>query len=121
LRWVRDYSVARADGQISHSVARDALDRPLLSTTTAATRSADRLSRSADRRRSPRATMDVASTRSRTSRALSAPPEFVIRSPRGRQVTSAAYLHLGLPSRPRPDFSLFDPRAGCSDIGRAGE
>jgi len=38
--------------------------------------------------------------------------EFVIRSPRGRQVTSAAYLHLGLPEPPpaEPDFSAFDPQ-----------
>jgi holliday junction DNA helicase RuvB len=35
--------------------------------------------------------------------------EYVVRSPRGRQVTSAAYLHLGLPEPPpEPELSLFD-------------
>jgi holliday junction DNA helicase RuvB len=35
--------------------------------------------------------------------------ELVVRSPRGRQVTTAAYLHLGLPEpAPEPDLSVFE-------------
>jgi len=44
--------------------------------------------------------------------------EFLVRSPRGRQVTPAAYLHLGLPAPlpdPEPDLPSFDSQRRLFD------
>ncbi len=42
--------------------------------------------------------------------------EFVVRSPRGRQVTAAAHNHLGLPvPPPRPEVPLLDPQRRLFD------
>jgi holliday junction DNA helicase RuvB len=120
LRWVRDYALARADGQISLSVARDALamqdvdtegldkqDRRYLETLIRVFRGG------------PTGVEAIAATMNLAVDTLKDEVEpyllrreYVVRTPRGRQATSAAYLHLGLPEPPppEPDFSLFDPQ-----------
>jgi Holliday junction DNA helicase RuvB len=119
LRWVRDYALARADGHISLSVARDALDMQEI----------DREGLDKQDRRyletlirvfdggptgveALAATMNVAvDTLKDEVEPYLLRREFVVRSPRGRQVTTAAYLHLGLPAPPpEPDLSLFEPQ-----------
>src|SRR5262245_34537813 len=125
LRWVRDYSLARADGHISLAVARDALEMQQVDS--------EGLDKQ-DRRyletlirvfgggptgvEALAATMNVAvDTLKDEVEPYLLRREFVIRSPRGRQVTSAAYLHLGLPEPPPlPDeFSLFDSQRRLFD------
>jgi Holliday junction DNA helicase RuvB len=120
LRWVRDYSLARADGLISLSVARDALDMQEVD--------ADGLDKQ-DRRyletlirvfdggptgvEALSATMNVAvDTLKDEVEPYLLRREYVIRTPRGRLATSAAYLHLGLPEPPppEPEYPLFDPQ-----------
>jgi Holliday junction DNA helicase RuvB len=119
LRWVRDYSLARADGHISISVARDALDMQEVDT--------EGLDRQ-DRRyletlirvfnggptgvEALSATMNVAvDTLKDEVEPYLLRREYVIRTPRGRVATSAAYLHLGLePPPPEPEIPLFDPQ-----------
>ncbi len=120
LRWVRDYSLARADGHISLSVARDALamqdvdsegldkqDRRYLDTLIRVFRGG------------PTGVEAIAATMNLAVDTLKDEVEpfllrreYVIRTPRGRLATSGAYLHLGLPEPPppEPDFSLFDPQ-----------
>jgi holliday junction DNA helicase RuvB len=120
LRWVRDYALARADGQISLSVARDALamqdvdtegldkqDRRYLETLIRVFRGG------------PTGVEAIAATMNLSVDTLKDEVEpyllrreYVVRTPRGRQATSAAYLHMGLPEPPppEPDFSLFDPQ-----------
>jgi holliday junction DNA helicase RuvB len=117
LRWVRDYALARADGHISLSVARDALDMQEIDS--------EGLDKQ-DRRyletlirvfaggptgvEALAATMNVSvDTLKDEVEPYLLRREYVVRSPRGRQVTSAAYLHLGLPEPPpEPELSLFD-------------
>ncbi len=112
LRWVRDYALARADGHISLSIARDALDMQEVDS--------EGLDKQ-DRRyletlirvfgggptgvEALAATMNVSvDTLEDEVEPYLLRREFVVRSPRGRQVTSAAYLHLGLPAPPpEPD------------------
>lgn len=120
LRWVRDYSLARADGHISLSVARDALEMQEVD--------AEGLDRQ-DRRyletlirvfnggptgvEALSATMSVAvDTLKDEVEPYLLRREYVIRTPRGRVATSAAYFHLGLPEPPPPEaeFPLFDPQ-----------
>jgi holliday junction DNA helicase RuvB len=120
LRWVRDYSLARADGHISLPVARDALDMQEVD--------AEGLDKQ-DRRyletlirvfdggptgvEALSATMNVAVDTLRDEvEPYLLRREFVIRTPRGRLATSAAYLHLGLPEPPppEPEYPLFDPQ-----------
>jgi Holliday junction DNA helicase RuvB len=120
LRWVRDYSLARAGGVISVAVVRDALDMQEVDS--------EGLDRQ-DRRyletlirvfgggptgvEALSATMNVALDTLRDEvEPYLLRRELVIRSPRGRQAMPAAYLHLGLPEPParEPDFSLFDPQ-----------
>ena len=108
LRWVRDYALARADGHISLSVARDALDMQEVDS--------EGLDKQ-DRRyletlirvfaggptgvEALAATMNVSvDTLKDEVEPYLLRREFVVRSPRGRQVTAAAYLHLGLPEPP---------------------
>jgi holliday junction DNA helicase RuvB len=120
LRWVRDYSLARADGHISLSVARDALemqevdaegldrqDRRYLETLIrvfdGGPTGVDALS----------ATMNVAvDTLKDEVEPYLLRREYLIRTPRGRVATSAAYIHLGIPEPPppEPEFPLFDPQ-----------
>jgi holliday junction DNA helicase RuvB len=117
LRWVRDYALARADGHISLSVARDALDMQEVDS--------EGLDKQ-DRRyletlirvfaggptgvEALAATMNVSvDTLKDEVEPYLLRREYVVRSPRGRQVTSAAYLHLGLPEPPpEPELSLLE-------------
>lgn len=120
LRWVRDYSLARADGHISLSVSRDALDMQEVD--------AEGLDRQ-DRRyletlirvfnggptgvEALSATMSVAvDTLKDEVEPYLLRREYVVRTPRGRQATPAAYRHLGLPAPPpvQEEFPLFDPQ-----------
>jgi Holliday junction DNA helicase RuvB len=124
LRWVRDYALARSDGHINLAIAQDALamqevdsegldkqDRRYLET----------LVRVFDG--GPTGVEALAATMNVSVDTLrdEVEPyllrrEFLVRSPRGRQMTSAGYLHLGItaPSReaPNPVFEsqrrLFD-------------
>ncbi len=117
LRWVRDYALARADGHISLSIARDALDMQEVDS--------EGLDKQ-DRRYletlirvfaggptgvgALAATMNVSvDTLEDEVEPYLLRREFVVRSPRGRQATTAAYLHLGLPEPPpEPDLSVFE-------------
>jgi holliday junction DNA helicase RuvB len=117
LRWVRDYALARADGHISLSVARDALDMQEIDS--------EGLDKQ-DRRyletlirvfaggptgvEALAATMNVSvDTLKDEVEPYLLRREYVVRSPRGRQVTSSAYLHLGLPEPPpEPELSLLE-------------
>jgi Holliday junction DNA helicase RuvB len=108
LRWVRDYSLARADGKINLAVARDALamqevdsegldkqDRRYLETLirvfAGGPTGVEALA----------ATMNVAvDTLKDEVEPYLLRREFLVRSPRGRQVTAAAYTHLNLPLPP---------------------
>jgi Holliday junction DNA helicase RuvB len=110
LRWARDYALARADGEITLLVARDALDMQEIDS--------EGLDKQ-DRRyletlirvfhggptgvEALAATMciSVDTLRDEVEHYLLR-REFVIRSPRGRVATSAAYRHLGFPE-PAPD------------------
>jgi Holliday junction DNA helicase RuvB len=119
LRWVRDYATARADGHITLSIARDALDmqeidsegmdkqdRRYLETLIAVFRGgptgAEALS----------ATMNVAvDTLTDEIEPYLLRRHFIVRTPRGRRATSSAYRHLGLAEPPpEPDNPLFDQR-----------
>src|SRR5262249_29624698 len=102
LRWVRDYATARADGQVTLSLARDPLDmqgvaaegrdkqdrrslEPLVTVFRGAPPGAEALA----------ATMNIA---------VDPPPDevepsllrrhFIVRTPRGRRATPSAYRHL---------------------------
>ncbi len=111
LRWVRDYALARADGKIDLSIARDALAMQEIDT--------EGLDKQ-DRRyletlirvfsggptgvEALAATMNVAVDTLRDEvEPYLLRREFLVRSPRGRQVTTAAYVHLNLPPPP-PDL-----------------
>jgi holliday junction DNA helicase RuvB len=117
LRWVRDYALARSDGHISLSIAQDALDMQEIDS--------EGLDKQ-DRRYletlirvfaggptgvgALAATMNVSvDTLEDEIEPYLLRREFVVRSPRGRQATTAAYLHLGLPEPPAvPDLSVFE-------------
>ncbi|MGO9597182.1 MAG: Holliday junction branch migration DNA helicase RuvB [Isosphaeraceae bacterium] len=105
LRWVRDYALARADGSISRSIARDALDMQEID--------AEGLDKQ-DRRYletlirvfkgGPTGVEAIAATMNVSVDTLrdEVEPyllrrEFLVRTPRGRQACSSAYRHLGLP------------------------
>jgi Holliday junction DNA helicase RuvB len=123
LRWVRDYATARADGQISLAIARDALDmqevdsegmdkqdRRYLETLIHVFRGgptgAEALS----------ATMNVAvDTLTDEVEPYLLRRHYIVRTPRGRRATPAAFRHLGLPEpAPEPE-SLFDPQRRLFD------
>jgi Holliday junction DNA helicase RuvB len=124
LRWVRDYALARANGAISLAVARDALDMQEIDS--------EGLDKQ-DRRyletlvrvfkggptgvEALAATMNVSVDTLRDEvEPYLLRREFVIRSPRGRQVTAAAYLHLGLPEPPPgPDLPVSDTQRRLFD------
>jgi Holliday junction DNA helicase RuvB len=119
LRWARDYALARADGHITLSVARDALDMQEIDS--------EGLDKQ-DRRyletlirvfgggptgvEALAATMNVSlDTLKDEVEPFLLRREYVVRSPRGRQVTAAAHAHLGLPAPPpRPEVPLLDPQ-----------
>lgn len=117
LRWVRDYALARSDGHVSLTVARDALEMQEID--------AQGLDKQ-DRRyldtlirvfkggptgvEALAATMHVAvDTLEEEVEPYLLRSEFIVRTPRGRRATSRAYAHLGL-GEPRDDgeASLFD-------------
>jgi Holliday junction DNA helicase RuvB len=124
LRWARDYALARADGHITLEVARDALDMQEIDS--------EGLDKQ-DRRyletlirvfnggptgvEALAATMNVSlDTLKDEVEPYLLRREFVVRSPRGRQVTAAAHAHLGLPAPPpRPDVPVFDPQPRLFD------
>jgi Holliday junction DNA helicase RuvB len=124
LRWVRDYAVACADGTIDVAVARDALDMQEIDS-----EGMDKQ----DRRyldtlirvfkggptgvEALAATMTIAVDTLRDEvEPFLLRREFVVRTPRGRVATSAAYRHLGLAEpAPDPDLPLFDPQRRLFD------
>ena len=123
LRWVRDYALARSDGHISLSIARDALDMQEVDS-----EGLDKQDRryletlirvfaggptgvGAGRH-------DECIRRYSRGRNRALPPASRIRRavPRGRQATTAAYLHLGLPEPPPvPDLSVFEAQRRLFD------
>jgi len=104
LRWVRDYAVARGDGNINLPLARDALqmqeidsegldkqDRRYLETLIRVFKGGPTGVEALA------ATMNVAVDTLRDEvEPYLLRREFVVRTPRGRQACSSAYLHLGL-------------------------
>src|SRR5262245_7848233 len=117
LRWVRDYATARSDGQITLAIARDALDmqevdsegmdkqdRRYLETLVRIFRGgptgAEALA----------ATMNVAiDTLTDEVEPYLLRRHFIVRTPRGRRATPAAYRHLGVPEPvSEPELPLFD-------------
>jgi len=124
LRWARDFALARADGHISLDAARDALDMQEIDS--------EGLDKQ-DRRyletlirvfnggptgvEALAATMNVSlDTLKDEVEPYLLRREFVVRSPRGRQVTAAAHAHLGLPAPPaRSEVPVFDPQRRLFD------
>jgi Holliday junction DNA helicase RuvB len=124
LRWVRDYATARADGQITLSIARDALamqevdtegmdkqDRRYLETLInvfhGGPTGAEALS----------ATMNLAvDTLTDEVEPYLLRRHFIVRTPRGRRATAKAYRHIGLAEPPpEPEDPLFDPQRRLFD------
>jgi Holliday junction DNA helicase RuvB len=120
LRWVRDYATARADGHITLPIARDALDMQEVDS-----EGMDKQDRRYLEtligvfRGGPTGVESLAATMNIAVDTLEEEVEpyllrrhFIVRTPRGRRVTAAAYRHLGLPEPvEEPDFSpLFDQR-----------
>jgi len=124
LRWARDFALARADGHITLAVARDALDMQEIDS--------EGLDKQ-DRRyletlirvfgggptgvEALAATMNVSlDTLKDEVEPYLLRREYVVRSPRGRQVTPAAHAHLGLPAPPpRTEVSSFDTQRRLFD------
>ena len=121
LRWVRDYATARADGQITLPIARDALDMQEID--------AEGMDKQDRRyletlvnvfRGGPTGAEAIAATMNIALDTLTDEVEpyllrrqYIIRTPRGRRATAGAYRHLGLPEpAPEPDFNnpIFDQR-----------
>jgi Holliday junction DNA helicase RuvB len=119
LRWVRDYATARADGHITMSIARDALDmqevdaegmdkqdRRYLETLIKVFRGGPTGAEAIS------ATMNVAiDTLTDEVEPYLLRRHYIIRTPRGRKATPEAYRHLQLEEpAPDPDFFLTDQR-----------
>jgi len=111
LRWVRDYALARADGDIDLSVARDALDMQEIDSEgmdKQDRRYLDTLIRvfkggpTGAEALAATMTLSVDTIRDEVEPFLLR-REFVVRTPRGRVATSAAYRHLGL-AEPQRDL-----------------
>ncbi len=117
LRWVRDYATARADGQITLELAREALTM----------QEVDREGLDRQDRRYLETLIGVFGGKPTGVEALAATMnlsvdtlsdeiepyllrrELIVRSPRGRIPTKAAYLHLGIQApEPVPLFDLND-------------
>jgi Holliday junction DNA helicase RuvB len=119
LRWVRDFATARADGQITLSIARDALDM----------QEVDREGMDKQDRRYLETLINVFRGGPTGAEALSATMNvavdtltdevepyllrrhFIVRTPRGRRATPSAYRHLGI-AEPlaEPEMPLFEPQ-----------
>lgn len=125
LRWVRDYATARADGHVTLSVARDALDMQEVDS-----EGMDRQ----DRRyletlinvfrggptgcEALAATMNIAvDTLEEEVEPFLLRRHFIVRTPRGRRATPSAYRHVGLPEPDdEPDLPpLFDAQRQLFD------
>lgn len=120
LRWVRDYAISKADGKISLQVARDALD--MLGVDPIGLDPQDRkylLTIARVFGGGPAGVEAIAHTMNVTTDTLEDEvepfllrAEMVIRTPRGRKLTTKGLEHLGLgsldPSNNRPQGSLFD-------------
>ena len=119
LRWVRDYATARADGFITLSLARDALemqdidpegmdrqDRRYLETLISVFRGGPTGCEALA------ATMNIAvDTLEEEVEPFLLRRHFIVRTPRGRRATPLAYRHLGLPEPEiEPEPPLFDPQ-----------
>ena len=119
LRWVRDYSTARADGQVTLSIARDALDMQEID--------AEGMDKQDRRyletlihvfRGGPTGAEAISATMNVAVDTLTDEVEpyllrrhFIVRTPRGRCVTPSAYRHLGLREpEPQPEVGLYDQR-----------
>src|SRR5262245_4958193 len=120
LRWVRDYATARADGQITLPIARDALDMQEVD--------AEGMDKQDRRyletliqvfRGGPSGAEALAATMNVAIDTLTDEVEpyllrrhFIVRTPRGRRATPAAYRHLGLPEpvSETESFSFDDQR-----------
>jgi Holliday junction DNA helicase RuvB len=124
LRWVRDYATARADGHISLAVARRALDMQeidaegmdkqdrrylatLINVFHGGPTGAEALS----------ATMNVSvDTLTDEVEPYLLRRHFIVRTPRGRRATRAAYQHLQLPEPIEdPRVDLLDPQRRLFD------
>jgi Holliday junction DNA helicase RuvB len=119
LRWVRDYATARADGQITLSIARDALDMQEVDS-----EGMDKQDRRYLEtliqvfRGGPTGAEAISATMSVALDTLTDEVEpyllrrhFIVRTPRGRCTTPAAYRHLGLPEPlPETENPFFDQR-----------
>lgn len=124
LRWARDFALARADGTITLAVARDALDMQEIDSEgldKQDRRYLDTLIRVF--KGGPTGVEALAATMTLSLDTLrdEVEPfllrrEFVVRTPRGRVATSAAYRHLGL-AEPvaEPDDPVSDPRPRLFD------
>jgi Holliday junction DNA helicase RuvB len=118
LRWVRDYATARADGHITLSIARDALDMQEVD--------AEGMDRQDRRyletlitvfRGGPTGVEAMAATMSVSVDTLTDEVEpyllrrhFIVRSPRGRVARPQAYRHLGLTEPAEPGFDPAEQR-----------
>src|SRR6476620_9220629 len=119
LRWVRDYSTARADGQITLSIARDALDMQEVD--------AEGMDKQDRRyletlinvfRGGPTGAEALGATMNLAIDTLTDEVEpyllrrhYIVRTPRGRRATAAAFRHLGLAEPPpEAEIPLFDQR-----------
>ena len=118
LRWVRDFATARADGQITLQIARDALDMQEID--------AEGMDKQ-DRRYletliqvfkgGPTGAEAIAATMSLSVDTLTDEVEhyllrrqYIVRTPRGRRATPLAYLHLGLAApAPEPEAPSWMP------------
>jgi Holliday junction DNA helicase RuvB len=124
LRWVRDYATARFDGHITLPIARDALEMQEVDS--------EGLDKQ-DRRYletlvqvfggGPTGAEALAATMNLAIDTLTDEVEpyllrrhFIIRTPRGRRATAAAYRHLALPEPvPEPEPTLFDDQRRLFD------
>ena len=119
LRWVRDYSLARADGVIDLSVSRDALDMQEIDAEgmdKQDRRYLDTLIRvfkggpTGAEALAATMTLSVDTIRDEVEPYLLR-REFVVRTPRGRVATSAAYRHLGVVEPERdPEDDILNPQ-----------
>ncbi len=118
LRWVRDFALARADGRISRTVARDALEMQEIDSIgldRQDRRYLETLARVFDGGptgvEALAATMNVAVDTLRDEvEPYLLRRELVVRSPRGRLATRQAYEHLGLAIRQPAEQPPGDPQ-----------
>jgi Holliday junction DNA helicase RuvB len=115
LRWVRDYATARADGNITLSLAKDALDMQEIDVEGLDRQDRRYLETLIDVfRGGPTGVEALAATMNTAVDTLKDEVEpyllrrkFIVRSPRGRMATSSAYGLLGL-EEPIVDLGLTD-------------